>query len=77
MGQVHLHLAVKIVNETGETATSDEFQAFCRGQIAHFKIPHYVWFVSSFPMTVTGKIQKHLLRQQIGKELGLVAEKTA
>lgn len=70
-------LCACIILHEGETATPGEIQAFCQGQIAHFKIPHYVRFVSSFPMTVTGKIQKYLLRQQIGEELGLVAEQTA
>ncbi len=70
-------LCACIILHEGETATPDEFQAFCRGQIAHFKIPHYVRFVSSFPMTVTGKIQKYLLRQAVAEELGLVADKTA
>ncbi|MEI7770966.1 MAG: AMP-binding protein [Chloroflexales bacterium] len=57
----------------GETADADEIRAFCRGQIAHFKIPRYVKFVESFPMTVTGKIQKFLMRQESVEELGLEA----
>jgi acyl-CoA synthetase (AMP-forming)/AMP-acid ligase II len=48
-----------------------EIRAFCQGQIAHYKIPRYVKFVDSFPMTVTGKIQKFLMRQQSIEELGL------
>lgn len=70
-------LCACIILQDGETATPDEVRAFCQGQIAYFKIPHYVRFVSSFPMTVTGKIQKYLLRQQVAEELGLIAEKTA
>ena len=50
---------------------------FCQGQIAHYKIPRYVRFVDAFPMTVTGKIQKYLMREQARKELGLEEEKTA
>jgi fatty-acyl-CoA synthase len=65
-----------ILNEVS-TATPTDIQAFCEGQIAHFKIPYYVEFVTEFPMTVTGKIQKYLLRQQMANKLGLVAEKTA
>jgi len=61
----------------GETATADDIRNFCKGQIAHYKIPRYVKFVDGFPMTVTGKIQKYLMRQQTTKELGLVEEKTA
>lgn len=70
-------LCACIVLHEGVEAEPDEFRQFCQGQIAHFKIPHYVRFVASFPMTVTGKIQKYLLRQQMANELGLVAEKTA
>lgn len=57
----------------GVTAEEEEIRAFCRGQIAHYKIPRYVHFVDSFPMTVTGKIQKFLMRQQSVEELGLEA----
>jgi len=61
----------------GEAATAEEIQAFCRGQIAHYKIPHYIRFVDAFPMTVTGKVQKFMMRQEMIRELGLVEEKTA
>jgi fatty-acyl-CoA synthase len=54
-------------------ATEDEIRAFCSGQIAHYKIPRYVRFVESFPMTVTGKIQKYLLREQVAAELRLAS----
>jgi len=52
-----------------EATTSDDIRAFCSGQIAHYKVPRYVRFVEAFPMTVTGKIQKYLLRQQVATEL--------
>jgi len=55
----------------GETATADEMIAYCRGQIATYKIPRYWKFVDAFPMTVTGKIQKFLMRAQSIDELGL------
>ena len=55
----------------GQVATAEELQDFCRGQIASFKIPRYWKFVDSFPMTVTGKVQKFLMRQQAIEELGL------
>ena len=42
---------------------------FCRGHIAHFKIPKYICFVSEFPTTVTGKIQKYVMRQQMEERL--------
>ena len=44
---------------------------FCKGQIAHFKIPRYVKFVDAFPMTVTGKVQKFKMREDAVQELGL------
>ena len=61
----------------GETATVEEIREFCRGQIARYKIPRYVKFVDGFPMTVTGKIQKFAMREQMIAELGLAIEKTA
>jgi fatty-acyl-CoA synthase len=61
----------------GETCTDEEIRQFCQGQIAHYKIPRYVKFVDAFPMTVTGKIQKYLMREQARRELGLEEEKTA
>ncbi|WP_166307684.1 AMP-binding protein [Bradyrhizobium sp. 2S1] len=61
----------------GETLTADEVRAFCQGQIAHNKIPRYVEFVEEFPMTVTGKIQKFVMRDAVEKRLGLKAAKTA
>jgi fatty-acyl-CoA synthase len=61
----------------GEQATEEDIRAFCRGQIAHFKIPRYVRFVDAFPMTVTGKVQKFIIREQMIAELGLEAAKTA
>jgi fatty-acyl-CoA synthase len=60
-----------------ETATEEEIRAFCQGQIAHYKVPRYVKFVDGFPMTVTGKIQKFLMRQQMIEELGLSVQETA
>jgi fatty-acyl-CoA synthase len=61
----------------GMTASAEELKLFCKDQIAHFKIPHYIKFVESFPMTVTGKIQKFVMREQMIVELGLHQEKTA
>ena len=61
----------------GEFSTAEEIRAFCHGQIAHYKIPHYVRFVDSFPMTVTGKIQKFLMRDAMVDELGLQVQATA
>ncbi|HET9617634.1 MAG TPA: AMP-binding protein [Pseudolabrys sp.] len=61
----------------GVSATGDEVQDFCKGQIAHYKIPRYIKFVDAFPMTVTGKVQKFMMREQMVKELGLAEQKTA
>lgn len=61
----------------GETLTAEEVRAFCDGQIAHNKIPRYVEFVDEFPMTVTGKIQKFVMREAVEQRLGLKAAKTA
>ncbi len=61
----------------GKTATADEIREFCKGQIAHYKIPRYIEFVAEFPMTITGKIQKFVMREQTIAKLGLKAEKTA
>jgi fatty-acyl-CoA synthase len=47
----------------GEAATEDEIKAWCKGKIAHFKVPRYIWFVGEFPMTVTGKLQKFRMRE--------------
>jgi len=58
-------------------ATAEEIQNFCKGQIAHYKIPRYVKFVDVFPMTVTGKVQKFVMREEMIKELGLSQQKTA
>ena len=55
----------------GHGATADEIRDYCRGKIAHYKIPRYVKFVDDFPMTVTGKVQKFVMRETSVKELGL------
>ena len=55
----------------GAALTEDEVKEFCRGQVAHYKVPRYVKFVDSFPMTVTGKVQKFKMRETAIDELGL------
>jgi fatty-acyl-CoA synthase len=55
----------------GEQATGEEIRDFCRGKIAYFKVPQFVRFVDSFPMTVTKKVQKFLMREQEIRERGL------
>ncbi|MFT4195742.1 AMP-binding protein [Ottowia sp.] len=70
-------LCAWIIAKPGQELTEDEVRAFCKGQIAHYKVPKYLRFVDAFPMTVTGKIQKFRIREQMVEELGLVADKTA
>ncbi len=59
--------------KAGESMTENEVRDYCRGQIAHFKIPQYIRFVDAFPMTVTGKVQKFRIREQEIEALGLQA----
>ena len=61
----------------GMSANTEEILSFCKGQIAHYKIPRYIKFVEAFPMTVTGKVQKFIMRDAMIKELGLHEQKTA
>ena len=64
-------LCAWVVLKPGEDASEEEIRAFCRGKIAHYKIPRYVKFVSEFPMTVSGKVQKYKMREASTAELGL------
>jgi fatty-acyl-CoA synthase len=66
-----------IIVKPGQMLTEDDVKAFCRDQIAHYKVPRYVRFVEELPMTVTGKAQKFLMRAKMIEELGLVEQKTA
>ena len=52
-----------VIRKDGATITEEDVQDFCRGQIANFKVPRYVFFVDSYPMTASGKIQKYKLRE--------------
>ena len=70
-------LCAWIILREGESLTEDEVRAFCQGQIAHYKIPAYIRFTDSFPMTVTGKIQKFQIRERMKQELGLNDARTA
>jgi fatty-acyl-CoA synthase len=58
----------------GHSATEEEIQEFCRRSIAHFKVPRYVRFLDSFPLTVSGKVQKYLMRESLRSELDLSEE---
>mgnify|MGYP000588439031 FL=1 len=70
-------LCAWIIVREGQRLTEDEVRAFCQGQIAHYKIPRYISFVESFPMTVTGKIQKFQIREKMKQTLGLQDAATA
>ncbi|HET6196929.1 MAG TPA: AMP-binding protein, partial [Acetobacteraceae bacterium] len=61
----------------GETLTADDVRDFCRDQIAHYKVPRHIRFVDEFPMTVTGKIQKFIMRERMTNELGVQEAVTA
>ena len=60
-----------VMLKPGESAEPEEIREFCRGKIAHFKVPRYVRLTEEFPMTVTGKIQKFRMREMAVEELGL------
>ena len=66
-----------IVPKPGQTCTEDEIRDFCRDQIAHYKVPRYIRFVEDMPMTITGKVQKFVMRDQMIADLKLQVAKTA
>ena len=66
-----------VVLRPGEQTTAEEVQEFCRGQIAHYKVPKYFRFVDELPMTVTGKVQKFVMRERMMRELQIKENKTA
>ena len=63
--------------KAGERCDAEAIRTFCREQIAHYKVPQHIRFVEQFPMTVTGKIQKYIMRQEMSQELAVAEEKTA
>ena len=70
-------LCAWVIVKPGQTLDEDTVRAFCKGQIAHYKVPRYFRFVDAFPMTVTGKIQKFKIRDAMKDQLGLAEQKTA
>jgi acyl-CoA synthetase (AMP-forming)/AMP-acid ligase II len=62
-----------IIPRPGATLDREDVESFCRGKIAHHKIPRYVALTDAFPMTVTGKVQKYKLRERAIADLGLGA----
>lgn len=70
-------LCAWVILRPGERLTVDQLRAFCDGQIARHKIPRYIRFVDAFPMTITGKVQKFMMREQMKRELNVSEQKTA
>jgi fatty-acyl-CoA synthase len=70
-------LCAWIVRKPGQELQADAVHEFCRGQIAHYKVPRYIKFVDAFPTTVTGKVQKFAMREIMMAELGLSVQATA
>ncbi|NPT60163.1 AMP-binding protein [Paraburkholderia elongata] len=70
-------LCAWVVLRQGEGSTEEDIRDFCRGQIAHYKVPKYIRFVSELPMTVTGKVQKFAMREEMIRYLNLTEHKTA
>jgi fatty-acyl-CoA synthase len=70
-------LCAWIIAKPGQQLSEEAVRAFCKGKIAHYKVPRYIRFVTEFPMTVTGKIQKFRIREAMSEELQLRADKTA
>jgi fatty-acyl-CoA synthase len=66
-----------IVLKPGVRAVEQEIRDFCGDQIAHYKIPRYIRFVDEMPMTITGKVQKFVMRQKMIDELLLTEARTA
>jgi fatty-acyl-CoA synthase len=64
-------VAAWVVPRAGASVTPDELKQYCKGQIAHFKVPQHIMIVQSLPRTVTGKIRKHVLKENAIGELGL------
>ena len=70
-------LCAWIILKPGDQCSEEEIRDFCRGQIAHYKIPRYIRFVEEYPMTITGKVQKFAMRDRMIEELNLNQAKTA
>jgi fatty-acyl-CoA synthase len=62
-------LCACIILRPGAQSSTEEIRAFCQGQIAHYKVPRFVHFFETFPMTITGKIRKTVLREQMARIL--------
>ncbi len=76
-GRYGEELCAWIITKSGQSCTEDEIRAFCRDQIAHYKVPRYIRFVQELPVTVTGKPQKFVMRDAMMLELGLSVQAAA
>ncbi len=70
-------LCAWIIPRPGTSPTEQDIRGFCQGQIAHYKIPRYIRFVQGFPLTITGKVQKFKIRDEMKEQLGLQEQRTA
>ncbi len=70
-------VAACIILRPGQTLDAEGVRAYCKDQIAHYKVPRYLEFMEAFPMTATGKPQKFALREQLIQQLGLRRQQTA
>jgi fatty-acyl-CoA synthase len=62
-------LCAWVVLRPDASVTAHDIREFCRGQIAHYKIPRYIKFVDGYPMTATGKVQKFVMRKSMVEEI--------
>jgi fatty-acyl-CoA synthase len=70
-------LCAWIKPRAGVSLTEDDVRIFCKDQIAHYKVPRHIRFVEDFPMTVTGKMQKFVMRAEMQRDLGVIEAPTA
>ena len=66
-----------IITKPDTSSSEQEIKDYCKGKIAHYKMPTHVRFVDEIPMTVTGKPQKFIMRDKMMAELGIAAIETA
>ena len=57
--------------KAGQSVSAEELAQFCRSRIAHYKVPAHIRLVGQMPATVTGKLQKYLMRQMMAQQLGI------
>jgi len=70
-----LTCACVIKKAGGDAITTEEVKAFCKGKLSHYKVPDHVFFVEGFPLTITGKVQKYILRDECAHKLGILKAK--